>query len=118
MAGQVRSSPHCQLDSSGCLSLSDILHSFNQPISEEQAWAVCYQAAMCFNNQWKDNHNPQSCYCPSDTSELLIHKDGDIFCPTLNTIPKGQYRMSIPFTITLSYPIYYHIYWIGRQAGS
>lgn len=74
----------CELDSSDCLSLYDILHSFNQPISEEQAWAVCYQAAKCFYKQWSEQAQvPKSIYCTSDTAQLLIHREGEIFCPAL-----------------------------------
>ncbi|XP_055953265.1 protein spire homolog 1-like [Argiope bruennichi] len=74
MAGDCKKFSRCSLDSNGCLRLSTILQSFSAALSEEQAWAVCFQAAKCMVNEW--NSDSSSCYCLSDTSHLLIHKDG------------------------------------------
>lgn len=42
----------CCLDSDHCARLSAILSSFQAAISEEQAWALCYQAVRCFQKAW------------------------------------------------------------------
>ncbi|XP_017886791.1 protein spire isoform X2 [Ceratina calcarata] len=66
--------PRCKLDANGRLNLKDILLSFNGPVSQEQAWAVCYQTAKGLsrlpNNEF---------YELSDLSEIVLHKDGDVW---------------------------------------
>lgn len=65
--------PKCKLDSNDCLNLKDILLSFNGPISQEQAWALCYQAAKTFLNL------SQNEFCTiSDSSQILLRKDGKV----------------------------------------
>ena len=65
--------PRCKLDSNDCVNLKDILFSFNGPISQEQAWALCYQAAKAFLNL------SQNEFCElSDMSHILLHKDGHV----------------------------------------
>ncbi|KAF7493368.1 hypothetical protein SSS_05838 [Sarcoptes scabiei] len=46
----------CQLNSNQCLSLNDILRSFQTAINEEQAWAICYQTIKCFRQHYL--HHP------------------------------------------------------------
>ncbi|XP_033219306.1 protein spire isoform X1 [Belonocnema kinseyi] len=65
--------PKCKLNSNDCLNLKDILLSFNGPISQEQAWALCYQATKSFLNL------SQNQFCElSDLSHILLHKDGHV----------------------------------------
>lgn len=65
--------PKCKLDSNNCLNLKDILLSFNGPISQEQAWALCYQATKSFLNL------SQNQFCElSDLTHILLHKDGHV----------------------------------------
>ncbi|XP_071042769.1 protein spire homolog 1, partial [Parasteatoda tepidariorum] len=64
----------CSLDSNGCLRLSNILQAFSTSLSEEQAWAVCFQSAKCMINEW--NSDSSSCYILSDPNHVYIHKDG------------------------------------------
>uniref|UniRef100_A0AAV2KYI4 KIND domain-containing protein n=1 Tax=Knipowitschia caucasica TaxID=637954 RepID=A0AAV2KYI4_KNICA len=54
------------------LSLEEVLRSYEQPINEEQAWAVCFQC--CFGLQ--DLRGPRHpCVQPSS---LLLQRDGSI----------------------------------------
>lgn len=89
MAGDCKDFPQCSLDNNGCLKLSSILHAFNAAISEEQAWAVCFQTAKCMMNEW--NSDSSSCYCLSDTAHVLIHKDGFIHRLTVKLCSKGKH---------------------------
>ncbi|XP_076325177.1 protein spire homolog 1-like isoform X2 [Tachypleus tridentatus] len=70
------STPRCELDKYGCVRLSYILQSFNAPINEEHAWAICYQAAKCFLREWENGGS--NVYCLTDTSQIRIQKDGTI----------------------------------------
>lgn len=64
------------------LSLEDILLAFNNPVNEEQAWAVCYQCAHYFQNL-----ETQSLDCRLKYHELYkygkravkFYKDGALF---------------------------------------
>lgn len=62
----------CTLNDDQCLSLNDILCSFQTAINEEQAWALCYQLVKCFNEHYQPSH----CYLITDPAHVLIHKDG------------------------------------------
>jgi len=62
----------CSLDEDQCLSLHNILTSFQTAINEEQAWALCYQTVKCFSQ----HHEASQCYLITDPSNLSIHKDG------------------------------------------
>lgn len=37
-------------DKDNCLSLDEILKSFNAPLSEEQAWSLIYQSVLLYRN--------------------------------------------------------------------
>lgn len=89
MAGDCKDFLQCSLDNNCCLKLSSILHAFNAAISEEQAWAVCFQTAKCMMNEW--NSDSSSCYCLSDTAHVLIHKDGFIHRSTVKLCSKGKH---------------------------
>lgn len=104
MAGDCKDFPQCTLDKNGCLKLSSILHAFNAAVSEEQAWAVCFQTAKCMVNEW--NSDSSSCYCLSDTSHVLMHKDGYIHRSTVKLCSKGKIHSSPPFLIIKIYHSY------------
>ncbi|GIY10035.1 KIND domain-containing protein [Caerostris extrusa] len=88
MAGDWKFS-RCTLDPNGCLQLSTILQSFSASLSEERAWALCFQSAKCMVNEWNSDSN--SCYCLSDTSHLLIHKDGFVHRSTVKLSSSGKF---------------------------
>ncbi|XP_015177344.1 PREDICTED: protein spire isoform X2 [Polistes dominula] len=67
----------CKLDEKGRLNLHNILSSFNGPVGEEQAWALCYQAAKTLSSL------PQNkCYKLCKLSQIFLHKDGDVVIDT------------------------------------
>ncbi|XP_017762205.1 PREDICTED: protein spire isoform X1 [Eufriesea mexicana] len=66
--------PKCRLDANGRLNLKDILLSFNGPVSQEQAWALCYQTAKSLSRLSENNF-----YELSELSQIVLHKDGDVW---------------------------------------
>ncbi|XP_046619602.1 protein spire isoform X1 [Neodiprion virginianus] len=84
--------PRCRLNADNCLSLRDILLSFNGPISEEQAWALCYQCARCFKNAIFSHPHPSPrnddrLYHVTELSHVLLHRDGDVHQSTMRNPP-------------------------------
>ncbi|XP_050442130.1 protein spire isoform X2 [Adelges cooleyi] len=71
----------CKLDEDGCVSLIDIIKSFNTPVSEEHAWALCYQCAKCFKYAFE--REPNKCRVVRSLEEVRIHKDGYIHPSTI-----------------------------------
>jgi len=70
--------PKCMLDSHGCLNLQDILLMFDSPISQERAWALCYQIAKSLSSLTENKF-----YEISELSQIILHKDGDIWLGNL-----------------------------------
>ncbi|XP_076358844.1 protein spire homolog 2-like [Tachypleus tridentatus] len=56
--------------------LSSILHAFNAPLSEEQAWAVLYQAVKFLITRW--NTPGSNVFCITNVSQLQLAVDGSI----------------------------------------
>lgn len=73
------------LNSDGCVSLKNILKSFNTPINEEYAWALCYQCAKCFQEAFEEDR--EKCCSVTDLEHVLLHKDGAVH---KNTIFAGR----------------------------
>lgn len=77
-------------DKDNCLSLNDILHSFNAPLSEEQAWSLIYQSVLLYRNfiriEFIDKHTKKDATqksshrikVPKSTKNLNVHKDGSV----------------------------------------
>ncbi|XP_063850989.1 protein spire homolog 1-like isoform X3 [Scylla paramamosain] len=80
-----RTSKGCVLDARGCIDLESILTGFGAPISEEQAWALCYTTVQCFFDI-KDGDKPKVSLSPS-LSHVILHKDGYVHQETL--LPTG-----------------------------
>nr|XP_012224485.1 PREDICTED: protein spire isoform X2 [Linepithema humile] len=72
--GNTSARPKCKLDSHGCLNLQDILLMFDSPISQERAWALCYQIAKSLSQSMENKF-----YEISELSQIILHKDGDIW---------------------------------------
>ncbi|XP_071634488.1 protein spire isoform X4 [Temnothorax longispinosus] len=68
----------CKLDSHGCLNLQDILLMFDSPVSQERAWALCYQIAKSLSCSTENKF-----YEISELSQIILHKDGDIWLENL-----------------------------------
>lgn len=57
------------------LSLEEVLKSYEQPINEEQAWAVCYQ---CCSGLRVPRPLPGRVRRVKDASSILLHRDGTV----------------------------------------
>ncbi|XP_037538599.1 protein spire homolog 2 [Nematolebias whitei] len=57
------------------LSLEEVLKSYEQPINEEQAWAVCYQ---CCSGLRVPRPPPGRVRRVKDASSILLHRDGTV----------------------------------------
>ena len=71
----------CSLDGDGCVCLSDILTSFNAPLSEEQAWALCFECARCFERAVLTDRD--ACYLVEKVEHVFLHKDGLVHNKTI-----------------------------------
>lgn len=71
----------CTLDQNDCVSLLDILISFNAPINEEHAWALCFQCAKCFKNAFESDRN--LCKVVSDLDHVILHREGYVHPNTI-----------------------------------
>lgn len=84
----------CTLDDDDCVSLVNIIKSFNTPVSEEHAWALCYQCAKCFKNAFE--REPNRCRVVKNLDEVRIHKDGFIHPSTIvNNEEIGMYPVPV-----------------------
>ncbi|XP_048829324.1 protein spire homolog 2 isoform X2 [Brienomyrus brachyistius] len=90
------------------LSLEEVLKSYEQPINEEQAWAVCYQCCSRFSKPL----SAASFRAPArvkDPSSILLHRDGTVTLradpshdgstPPLKPIPQRQMVQSLGVAI-------------------
>ncbi|XP_077144580.1 protein spire homolog 2 [Ranitomeya variabilis] len=76
----------------GELSLEEVLKSYEQPINEEQAWAVCYQ---CARGLVEGPPGPRSRI--RDPASLLLHRDG-----TVTAVPESPGGPGITGSAALS----------------
>lgn len=69
----------CKVNSDGSVCLQDILNSFNSPIREEHAWALCYQCAKYFleSEQHTAYHNI------TEVEQVFLQTDGNIHPNTI-----------------------------------
>lgn len=82
MAADVEVRPRkCKLDENECVSLLDILISFNAPINEEHAWALCYQCAKCFQNALQSDRG--MCRVVTELEQVVLHRDGNVHSNTI-----------------------------------
>ncbi|XP_029698090.1 protein spire homolog 2-like isoform X1 [Takifugu rubripes] len=65
------------------LSLEEVLKSYEQPINEEQAWAVCYQCCSGL----RVPRPPTAGVSPvKGPSSILLHRDGTVALRTRNSV--------------------------------
>jgi spire len=88
--GKIQSCLEFCSDKDNCLSLNDILRSFNAPLSEEQAWSLIYQSVLLYRNyiriEFIDKHTKKDATqksshrikVPKSTKNLNVHKDGTV----------------------------------------
>ncbi|XP_069995688.1 protein spire isoform X6 [Penaeus vannamei] len=78
-----RASTGCALDPRGCINLESILSAFNAPISEEQAWALCYTFVQCYFDLRDEDKS--KVVLSTSLKHVILHKDGyvhqDTFIP-------------------------------------
>ena len=70
--------PRCKLDSFQCLSLSQVVNAFSNPINQEHAWALMYQGVSCFL-KLSGRHSTTSssvCYLVRGMGDIMISKEG------------------------------------------
>ncbi|XP_036141070.1 protein spire isoform X2 [Monomorium pharaonis] len=60
-----------------CLNLQDILLMFDRPVTQEQAWALCYEIAYNLSRL------TDKFYEISELSQIILHKDGHIWLENL-----------------------------------
>lgn len=77
----------CILDSDLCVSLKNILVSFNTPISEEHAWALVYQFAKCFCSELSDKDNQSKLV--TKPKDVFLHRDGYVHPKTFLDLEGG-----------------------------
>lgn len=70
----------CGLDAADCMSLQQILQAFNSNINEEQAWALFYQTARCFQRCLSEG---STCYLITEPKHVVLHKDGTVHANTI-----------------------------------
>lgn len=67
----------------------DILKVFNNPINEEQAWAVCYQCALFLSRNTSQQEYFQDIY-DSGIHSIWLSRHGDVFLRKGPTDPNGS----------------------------
>lgn len=62
------------------INLQNVLDGFNAPLSEEQAWAICYQCADFLLGKWNrgDNLASDASYSFSGLDSVYLGTDGAI----------------------------------------
>lgn len=89
ITGKIQSCLEFCSDKDNCLSLSDILRSFNAPLSEEQTWSLIYQSRQMYRNfiriefidKYTKNATQKSWHrikMPKSTKSMDLHKDGSV----------------------------------------
>uniref|UniRef100_UPI00398F74B3 protein spire homolog 2 n=1 Tax=Pristiophorus japonicus TaxID=55135 RepID=UPI00398F74B3 len=58
------------------LSLDEVLRAYEQPINEEQAWAVCYQSCRSLHRHW--HHGQVRIGRVRELTGILLHGDGTV----------------------------------------
>lgn len=71
------------------LSLEEVLKSYEQPVNEEQAWAVCYQ---CCSGLRVPRPPARTATRVKDPSSILLHRDGTV---SLQPGPGNSGRTSV-----------------------
>ena len=74
-----------------CLTLKSILDSFNAPIGEEQAWAICYQCAKFLQKQWEEK--PAECFGFYGVESVLLYRDGSVAANEADSGKSTKYQV-------------------------
>lgn len=69
----------CCSDPYSCMTLYDVLKSFNAPVSEEQMWALIYQSVKLYRDALQhSDYSFKELRAPASPHNLNIHKDGSV----------------------------------------
>lgn len=90
-------------DKDNCLSLNDILRSFNAPLSEEQAWSLVYQTVLHYRNfirvEFIDKHTKKDkqktshrIKVPKSAKNINVHKDGSVHISDVKSRDAGKWK--------------------------
>ncbi|XP_044751293.1 protein spire [Coccinella septempunctata] len=82
------SQTNCKVNSDGSVCLKEILNSFNSPIREEHAWALCYQFAKYFSGCLASRR--RDLYIVKEVEHVYLQTDGNVHENT--TKPLGDSR--------------------------
>lgn len=89
----------CCSDPCSCMTLYDILKSFNAPVSEEQMWALIYQSVKLYRDALHHSQcNFKDLRAPASTQNLNIHKDGSVH---VSFDPNGELYILLLFFFIL-----------------
>lgn len=103
-SGKIQNCLEFCADKENCLSLNDILRSFNAPLSEEQAWSLIYQSVLLYRNfvriEFIDKHTKKDAKqksshrikVPKSTRNLNVHKDGSVHISDNGELSECQLR--------------------------
>lgn len=101
-----RASTGCALDPRGCINLESILSAFNAPISEEQAWALCYTFVQCYFDLRDEDKS--KVVLSTSLKHVILHKDGfvhqDTFIP-MDTQGRPIFDLGGAFFFFCFYPL-------------
>lgn len=87
-------------DPCSCMTLNDILKSFNAPVSEEQMWALIYQSVKLYRDALQHSeHNLKDLRAPASTQNLNIHKDGSVHVSFDSNGELYDFSLFFPFFI-------------------
>lgn len=67
-----------RLDGDGCITLSNVLHSFTAGVNEEQAWALCYQITKAGQLVLSRAEDRDHVLLVMDTDQVKLHQDGSV----------------------------------------
>jgi spire-like protein len=100
--------PRTELDDRGCLVVANIVESFGTPISEEHAWALCYQAAKAGIGILGNESQKEACLLVTSMAHLVVHKDGQVTPATfLDLQEHGKGKFSLHYTTRMYYVLCY-----------
>lgn len=82
----------CKVNSDGSVCLEDILNSFNSPIGEEHAWALCYQCAKYYS-ECISSRKP-NVHIVTEVCHVYLQTDGNVHENTIKArdTPRKLFR--------------------------
>ena len=102
MSKRTSSGSGCVLDPIGCVTLDNVLASFGAPVSEEQAWALCYVCIQCYLGI--DYGERSKVLLVTSLKHVIVHKDGYVHSSTfIPHVQSTSSRGKLLLTIIINY---------------